>query len=893
MPLPASWKTVTVTATFTRADTAGPAAGSVQFTPVKAVGIAADVVLPALITATLNGSGQISVGLPCPNSAGVTSLVYEVIERVPGGRSYYIEVLASMTGSIALADFDPLTDDQAAYYSLRGPTGDVTPSALAAQAAAEAASAAADASADAAAASANAAAASIAAGSIYATTSAGLAATTNGQYFSVPSADSSEYLILYKNNAGSALEVKRYPSADRVTGLEAQTAPVVDAFDVTVSRNLYNKANAVNGQLISYSNGLNVAYANGMSFGYFPVEAGKTYTVSMGDALGFHSQHALFCRDASGAFLGIDHTIGATTGMANPPTGITWTGNSKVTFTIPVGSLIRFVGLMAEYSVHTTDDFNRVIGTVQAEEGTTATEYQRYAPAGLATLKTAASTAQVALAPVRVTKAGNDIYIRTPFDATQDLVLKVALVNGNNSTVNVQGARTIAKSNTTSPSLAWVFGTIIHSAVDDSAPLNYNGTFIGANHGASFVREVTSSGHGKAVQDVGSTWTDSAAAVWTLMKIVDANKLWFMPSNTAAYPAWSFNSTLTGNLTHSSGATNTGAITVGSSVLTQLWPCLQNQTAKVFLDGVTEVTADGTYACGFVDVVNTYDIANPAAVVTYVRGLVGGATQPSFIDPSIAADVHRTLTYRYSENGSCTITDGMRVLTSGLSWSGGNFPATQAGPLTYTGKELWQYVPRVTPKVGSLKTWNFAAQERIDGAMEQVNLTSANWSDANNPPDRMAQIVRTAGVAEFGMMIGVSPVRGTGPAATRKFLLTDALFVSAIRKQYLKAVGTPAPITAGSYYETVAYRAYWTAGMCPQATAFTWYRDGKDIVVIADFHQNVDFAALKMPSQFTGMDVTVVDKTASATVHGNGVVTADGVLVSVNDGYGYVVLKLT
>ena len=125
MPLPASWKTVTVTATFTRADTAGPAAGSVQFTPVKAVGIAADVVLPAIITATLNGSGQISVALPCPNGGGVTSLVYEVIERVPGGRSYFIEVLASMTGSIALADLDTLTDDQAAYYSLRGPTGPV------------------------------------------------------------------------------------------------------------------------------------------------------------------------------------------------------------------------------------------------------------------------------------------------------------------------------------------------------------------------------------------------------------------------------------------------------------------------------------------------------------------------------------------------------------------------------------------------------------------------------------------------------------------------------------------------------------------------------------------------------------------------------------------------
>ena len=215
MPLPASWTTITVTATFTRADTAGPAAGSVQFTPVKAVGIAADVVLPALITATLNGSGQISVALPCPNGGGVTSLVYEVIERVPGGRSYYIEVLASMTGSIALADLDTLTDDQAAYYSLRGPTGDVTPSALAAQAAAEAA-------ADAAAASASAASTSVASAAVYSTTEAGLAAVADGGYFSVPSSDSSEYLILYREVAGVAVEVKRYPSAAAVMEVSAK-----------------------------------------------------------------------------------------------------------------------------------------------------------------------------------------------------------------------------------------------------------------------------------------------------------------------------------------------------------------------------------------------------------------------------------------------------------------------------------------------------------------------------------------------------------------------------------------------------------------------------------------------------------------------------------------------
>lgn len=48
---------------------------------------------------------------------------------------------------------------------------------------------------------------------IFTSTAAGLAGTANEQYFSVPSAESAEYLALYKNNAGAAQDTgKRYPS---------------------------------------------------------------------------------------------------------------------------------------------------------------------------------------------------------------------------------------------------------------------------------------------------------------------------------------------------------------------------------------------------------------------------------------------------------------------------------------------------------------------------------------------------------------------------------------------------------------------------------------------------------------------------------------------------------
>lgn len=64
----------------------------------------------------------------------------------------------------------------------------------------------------------------------YSSTAAGLLATQDGGYFSVPSPHNDEYLILYKNSVGVAVEKKRYPSSEvvekttrRVSGLELRT----------------------------------------------------------------------------------------------------------------------------------------------------------------------------------------------------------------------------------------------------------------------------------------------------------------------------------------------------------------------------------------------------------------------------------------------------------------------------------------------------------------------------------------------------------------------------------------------------------------------------------------------------------------------------------------------
>lgn len=70
---------------------------------------------------------------------------------------------------------------------------------------------------------------------IYANVAAGLAA--GAKYFSVPSAESTEYLVLYENRAGAAVEIKRFPSVQAVTGLAhgvaqlKETAVTKESFD--------------------------------------------------------------------------------------------------------------------------------------------------------------------------------------------------------------------------------------------------------------------------------------------------------------------------------------------------------------------------------------------------------------------------------------------------------------------------------------------------------------------------------------------------------------------------------------------------------------------------------------------------------------------------------------
>lgn len=137
---------------------------------------------------------------------------------------------------------------------------------------------------------------------IYDTTALGLTATNTGtqKYFSVPSADSSEYLILYKNNAGVAAEVKRYPSASAV---QANAASLKKKADGLPGKNLFNSADVdvALGYFPNNNTGVLQANVNYNTSGYVPVVAGKSYTFSIKHYVAWYSSSKVFISGTSDA----------------------------------------------------------------------------------------------------------------------------------------------------------------------------------------------------------------------------------------------------------------------------------------------------------------------------------------------------------------------------------------------------------------------------------------------------------------------------------------------------------------------------------------------------------------------------------------------------------------
>ncbi len=680
---------------------------------------------------------------------------------------------------------------------------------------------------------------------------------------------------------------------------------LLSAFIKTIGKNQFNKALAEDGKLIGYQTGATSAFANSMAFGKQPVQAGGTYTFWMPLSASFAFKRIIYTYDKNGVFLGMDASQGSSSELVNlnPPTGITYADVDKtVTFTIPDNSNIAFIQMMIVYAAHTTTDFNNLINGMQLELGTKRTDFAAYDVNGAEHLYLKSS----ALLDMPTTTGGTTVistgntftvyvdgtyaYIRTPYSSTLDMVQLVQYGTNskwNNNVVNPYQIKTIPASTAKENLItAYNAGTLVVSHADDAAPLRYNGTYIGANHGAFVVHQVTKTAHGKSFVDVGSKWSNGTRE-YTLLRIVDANTLWFISDNTGTSAQWIYNTTSTaGNtLTHVSGATNTASILVATDTITQLYCAVNKHVKKVTVDGYKPITTSGFYDVESIEFNDSYNIMNVPAIVAYAQANVGTATELEFTSNSIDWDVNVRVGYSYAINGSVTInTQLYKKSNINFEFAG----LTQALPLNYSGKTLFQYVPKMNPVTVSGTPYDLSSLLDVTSVTAVINMLKADWISATNPPDRMMQLVKTGSVKNYAHVVGYSVTRGDTKPSIRQNTTDAGFFNGPTKKMYPKALVT----NLDTVVNAVAYRSLFDPNLLPESTIYTWYKDNADIFIVFDIHQNASFLKLPLPSMFNGKNATVVDTHANFTLHSE--IVSDGeLLCSVVNNYATVTIKLT
>ena len=679
---------------------------------------------------------------------------------------------------------------------------------------------------------------------------------------------------------------------------------LLSTFIKTIGKNQFIKGLAEDGKLISYQTGAASAFANGIAFGKQPVQAGGTYTFWMPLSTSFAFKRIIYTYDKYGVFLGMDASQGSSSELVNPnpPTDITYAdGDKTVTFTIPDNSNIAFIQMMIVYAAHTTTDFNNLINGMQLELGTKRTDFAAYdpnAPELLYLKSSALLDTPESGGSTTVVEAGNTFtvyidgtyaYIRTPFNDTLDMVQLVQYgtnAKWSNNVINPYQIKTIPKS-TAKENLVTAYnaGTLVVSHGDDAAPLRYNGTYIGANHGAFVVHEVTQTAHGKTFADVGSKWSNGTRN-YTLMRIVDANKLWFVSDNTGTATQWVYNTTTlaSGTLTHVSGATNTANISVSADAITQLFSAVNSHVKKIIADGYKEISASGFYDVESLEFIDSYNIMNVPAIVALAQAGVGTATEREFTSNAIDWDVRVQVGYRYAINGSLTInTQLYKKSAINFEFAG----LTQALPLSYSGKTLLQYVPKMNTVTVSGTPYNLSNVIDVTSVTAVINMLKADWSDATNPPDRMAQIVKNGAAKEYGHVVGCSLTRGDTKPSIRKDTTDAGFFNGPTKKMYPKAlVGNLDAVS-----NTIAYRSLYNPNLLPEATVYTWYEDNGEIFVILDIHQSASMLKLPLPAMFNGKSAEVVDSHANFSLHSE-IVSDGGLLCSVVNNYASVMIRL-
>lgn len=662
---------------------------------------------------------------------------------------------------------------------------------------------------------------------------------------------------------------------------DGSVSPAKTSFFDNISYNLFNKADALDGYILSNNPALGLAAsATAIFSGLMPVVNGKTYLITQ--PLRLVGVVYAFGEDVTAPLYNTD-TICAVRDTANDY-GSWPSASGKITRVNSISSLgfyatkltildpnIKYIAWDMHSKTawtHTSEDYNNLVDAAQAIEGEVEMPYMAYNVNKLQeTVMPGYLSKNSSTKDITVVISGAIVNVRTEWDDTQDISTRWEYPRVDlNKGLNMQGIYLMPK---TTPSDR-IIGSLFKSCIDDVTPLFANDSYIGANHGFHKLDSITAAAHGKAIADIGSVWAIGGNN-YILQDVVDINTLVMMGDYTSVQTApITPLSSSAGTLVHVSGATNTADIVYTAKTLTQMYPNTNNINVKFVLDG-KEISGNGEYHGDEFDIVEQYGITDIPSVQTFLKASVGGSTKPDIGDNSIADSVMVSNIFSHGRNGSMTVKTSYSYLKETDTLFHGIVQASGIGSKAYV------------PGVGTVDGFDMSTV--ITQGEDTITFSQATWLDADNPPYRYHQFNSDLSA---GMALGYNTSFGMAKPDARK-TEAEAGNIKGTTKKIYPHLGTDIDATPGDYFEGVAFRVPLHV-VDPQATCIYWYWVGQDVYLAFDYHVSVD-KMVPLPSYLVGKKIEQLDVHANCTVQSE-IVSAGGIKVKIVSDYGYGVLRL-
>ena len=491
-------------------------------------------------------------------------------------------------------------------------------------------------------------------------------------------------------------------------------------------------------------------------------------------------------------------------------------------------------------------------------------------------------------------KSGYEVYLRTYFDENRDLVQRLHVfdqaVIGDNNPFNFYVTYLIPNSNSSTASGILYDNVPVHGCYDDACPMNYNGTYIGGNHGLSDLRIVNSNSHNKTVGDVGSEWVDKDSRKWYLLRVVNEISLWFLSENTGTEDIWDFDTTINGNLIHSANAVNVDSIIVESYTQGQLEPAIKNHQKKLFLDNGFEVLEDGVYYSKAATVNEYYDIVNPVSALEYVKSQTGSSIQPSLNAGD--STVSLSIDHIFDRFGGCSMKYFVEINKMiDVSIIGG----IQSGVLNKGNySAIYAYAPGSLPISDGTNSWDFRTLRDFSSSpLTSLHFTSDYWEDSNKPPYRFIEFLGTdLSNLDVSFMQSYNITRGSVLHSSRLTSTDNAGFVAATRKVYPFVVnGISGNIPAGTKFDIYAYRGYIDPNRFSNNASVVYvFEDGSDVILTCDYHKICN-DTITISEEFNNRIIEIVDQNQNIEIITE-YIDSSRIIVNSNSDYAYAYLKL-